>query len=70
MKCALIIAALAAALCGPFIFDGTGPGQHCRTTYDLSFNGLYLIKQQRCVGRLGFTREPREIGRRPLFREF
>lgn len=70
LKTALMFTAIFAVTCGPFIYDGTGPGRACRVTYDRSFNGLYLIKAERCKGRLGIPRDSREIARKPLFTEF
>lgn len=64
IACALIASPVAACL-----YDATAYSR-CETVYDTSFNGLYLIKERKCWGRLGFYSGSTEIGRRPLFQEF
>lgn len=68
MKTALVILALVAATIGPVIYDATGPIT-CRVGYATSFDGLYLLKQRTCSGRL-FGGDPKTIARKPLFTEF
>lgn len=70
MKTLISFAAIVAGFVGSIIYDGTGPGTNCRVAYARSFDGLYLIKELHCGGRLGMNRAPREIARRPLFLEF
>lgn len=70
MKTVLAFAALCAVVTGPFIYDGTADSK-CVIAYDTSFNGLYIIKERVCYGRLiGMENSRKEIARKPLFEAF
>lgn len=69
MRTALSIFALVAVVSGPFLYDASGYSR-CVTGYARSFDGLWLIKERRCYGRLGLPDNPREVKRKALFEAF
>lgn len=65
----LVTSAIAAVMLSPFIYNSMG-AQTCTTHYDLSFNGLYLLKIKTCVGPLNMETTSETIARQPRFEEF
>lgn len=63
------IGLMALAVGGPVVADSITE-ETCEIKYDMSFNGLYIIKQRVCyAGFTGFASRT-EIARRPRFDEF